>query len=113
MRVKERKKSGGVHVSGRPKRRSESRPATVSCARELLLGLGFKPSEPDSRPDRPTRPTYRKGKVKVIGESNHCPWITVQHCSSGHVDWYVDVPLSAGNDVVLSLVLALEGENDA
>jgi hypothetical protein len=28
------------------------------------------------------------------------------------VDWYIDVPLSAGNDVVMSLVLALEGQSD-
>ena len=58
------------------------------------------------------RGLYGKGNIRVLIETREQPYWTVQLLRRGEVQWFVDVPLNAGVEVLQNFILSVEISND-
>lgn len=91
-------------------RKKPLKDAQKTMVRQMLLDCGFTRHHPEHAPNVPSRAVYRKATIKVLCETIQQPYWTVQRLSWGSVDWFVDIPLACGADVLQSFLVALEME---
>ena len=97
-------------VHRRPGRKPKAEPKSI--VRESLLDIGFTLVHKQFGDRVVVRGLYGKGNIRVLIETREQPYWTVQLLRRGEVQWFVDVPLNAGVEVLQSFILSVEVSND-
>jgi len=89
-------------------RRKPPQPVKPSGVKEMLYELGYRCSGFHSAPSSVTRSVYRKERLRVLGETMDQPYWSVQRLDGAGVEWYVDIPIEAGSEILRQFLLGVE-----